>query len=299
LGESWLTSIPGVHINEPLSRHSWYGIGGPAEYFLSVSDDDELASVIARAHREGIPTWVLGAGSNTLMADRGVPGLAIKIATTGFRLEDAAIVARSGTLMPRLAADSARAGLAGMEFGAGVPGTVGASVSGNAGAFGAEVKDRLVDAEVIDPAGGRHRLTASECALSYRESAFKHDRRDWVVTAARFHVERDEPSRIRARILEVQNHRRQTQPVDKRSLGSTFKNPPGDAAGRLIDACGLKGWRIGGAQISPRHANFIVNVGQASANDVLALMAEMRDRVRERFGITLEHEIQLKGFPPE
>jgi UDP-N-acetylmuramate dehydrogenase len=200
--------------------------------------------------------------------------------------------------MPKLAADAAKAGRTGLEFGAGVPGTVGGSVVGNAGAFGREVKDGLICAEAIDPQGRLHTLSAAECRFAYRDSILKSEKPGWVVRSATFDTGEDDPSRIRERIKEVQRHRRQTQPIEKRSLGSTFKNPVGDAAGRLIDACGLKGLRIGGAQISEKHANFIVNLGGASADDVLALMAEMRDRVFERFGIELEPEVRVVGRTP-
>jgi UDP-N-acetylmuramate dehydrogenase len=200
--------------------------------------------------------------------------------------------------MPRLAADTAKAGRTGLEFGAGVPGTVGGSVVGNAGAFGREVKDGLISADVIDPQGRLHALSADACRFSYRDSILKSEKRGWVVRSATFETGEGEPATIRARIKDVQKHRRETQPIEKRSLGSTFKNPPGDAAGRLIDACGLKGRRIGGAQISEKHANFIVNLGGASADDVLALMAEMRNRVFERFGIELEPEIRVIGRTP-
>jgi UDP-N-acetylmuramate dehydrogenase len=175
---------------------------------------------------------------------------------------------------------------------------VGGSVFGNAGAFGGEVKDRLQHAEVVDPQGTRQVVTAADCAFAYRDSVFKRSRDRWVITSATFATSREPPATVRARLLEVQKHRRETQPIEQRSLGSTFKNPSGDSAGRLIDGCGLKGLRIGAAQVSPKHANFIVNLGGASADDVLALMAEMRDRVQERFGIELEPEIRVIGQAP-
>jgi UDP-N-acetylmuramate dehydrogenase len=157
------------------------------------------------------------------------------------------------------------------------------------------VKDGLVSTDLIDPQGRLQTLSAADCRFAYRDSILKSERSGWVVLSATFETGEGDPSRIRERIKQVQQHRRQTQPIEKRSLGSTFKNPPGDAAGRLIDVCGLKGRRIGGAQISEKHANFIVNLGGASADDVLALMAEMRNRVFERFGIELEPEVRVIG----
>ena len=217
----------------------------------------------------------------------------------GLSIDGDTVSVSAGLLMPKLAADTAKAGRGGLEFAAGVPGTVGGSVFGNAGAFGGEVKDRLVNAEAIDEQGGRHIVPASECAFAYRDSIFKKERPRWVIVSATFRTTPEPASAVRARLLEVQKHRRATQPIEQRSLGSTFKNPPGDSAGRLIDAAGLKGMRIGGAQISPKHANFIVNLGGATADDVLALMAEMRNRVFQRFGIELEPEVRIIGQAPQ
>jgi UDP-N-acetylmuramate dehydrogenase len=238
---------------------------------------------------------IIGAATNTLFAVEELPGLTIKLATQRLTLTDGRVTVSAGYLMPKLAADTAKAGRTGLEFGAGVPGMVGGSVFGNAGAFGREVKDALLSVEIIDPEGQSKTLMNADCRFGYRDSIFKSSKSDSVIRAATFETGGDEPARIRERIKQVQKHRRDTQPIEKRSLGSTFKNPPGDAAGRLIDACGLKGRQVGGAQISAKHANFIVNLGGATANDVLALMAEMRDRVRERFGIDLEPEIRVVG----
>jgi len=289
LPDAWLASYPGVREHEPLARHSWYRIGGRARYFLELADDGALPKLLARLDAERQPYLVIGAATNTLFAAAELPGLSI----TG-----TVVSVSAGYLMPKLAAESAKAGRAGLEFAAGVPGTVGGSIFGNAGAFGGEVKSGLLSAEVIDQHGQRHTMTAEECAFGYRDSVFKTARDGWAIVSARFRTTSESPKLVRARLLEVQTHRRATQPIEQRSLGSTFKNPPGEAAGRLIDACGLKGTRIGGAQISVKHANFIVNVGGATADDVLALMAEMRHRVFERFGIELEPEIRVIGRAP-
>ena len=296
--DAWLAKVQGVHEHEPLAPHSWYGIGGRARYFLALDDDGALAELIARLTTEHVPYLVIGAASNTLFATDELPGLTIKLGTEKLAINGSRVIVSGGYLMPKLAADTAKAGRTGLEFGAGVPGTVGGSVVGNAGAFGREVKDGLVSADLIDPHGRIHSVSAADCRFTYRDSIFKSQMQGWVVRIATFETGEGDPSRIRARIKEVQKHRRETQPIEKRSLGSTFKNPPGDAAGRLIDASGLKGRRIGAAQISEKHANFIVNLGGASADDVLALMAEMRHRVFERFGIELEPEIRVIGRTP-
>jgi len=298
LSIGWLAAVPGVREHEPLEPHSWYGIGGRARYFLELADDAALPALVARLNAERQPYLVIGAATNTLFAANELPGLTLKIATRRLSIADETVSVSAGYLMPKLGAETARAGHAGLEFAAGVPGTVGGSVFGNAGAFGGEVKDRLRTADVIDEQGRRHTVTAAECAFAYRDSVFKARRDRWVILSATFATRREPPAQIRARLLEVQKHRRATQPIEQRSLGSTFKNPPGDSAGRLIDAAGLKGIRIGAAQISPKHANFIVNLGGASADDVLALMAEMRKRVFERFGIELEPEIRVIDLAP-
>jgi UDP-N-acetylmuramate dehydrogenase len=298
LAIDWLASVPGVREHEPLAPHSWYGIGGRARYFLELADDAPLPALVARLNADHQPYLVIGAATNTLFASPELPGLTIRLITSHLSINDETVSVAAGCLMPKLAAETARAGHAGLEFAAGVPGTVGGSVFGNAGAFGGEVKDRLRSADVIDEQGQRRTMSVVECAFAYRDSVFKRRRRRWVILAATFATHRETPAAVRARLLAVQKHRRETQPVEQRSLGSTFKNPPGDSAGRLIDAAGLKGMRIGGAQISPKHANFIVNLGGASADDVLALMAEMRKRVFERFGIELEPEIRVIGRAP-
>ena len=296
--DAWLASYPGVREHEPLAPHSWYGIGGRARFFLELADDGALPELVARLNTERQPYRVIGAATNTLFAADELAGLTIKLVDRRLSVAEGSISVTAGYLMPKLAAEAAKAGRAGLEFAAGVPGSVGGSAVGNAGAFGGEVKDCLLRAEAIDPEGRRQTLTGAECAFRYRDSIFKTARAGWVIFSATFSTRDEAPARVRARLLEVQKHRRATQPIEQRSLGSTFKNPPGDSAGRLIDASGLKGMRIGGAQISPKHANFIVNLGEASADDVLALMAEMRNRVFERFGIELEPEIRVIGRMP-
>ncbi len=292
----WLDRWPGIRRQEPLARHSYCGIGGPADYFLTVTDDGVLKELLVRQGESRAPYVVLGAASNTLILDGGIEGLVLQLASRSIEIAGARVTISGGYPMPRAAAALAKAGLRGLEFAAGVPGTVGGSVVGNAGAFGVEVKDRLVAARLLRPDGMIRSFTNAECAFGYRDSRFKRPKyAGWVVLDAVFELAPGDPQAGRAAIQEVQRERRRTQPVERRSLGSIFKNPPGDAAGRLIEACGLRGRRAGGAQIAPRHANFIINLGGAHASDVLALMAAMREQVRARFGVTLEPEIQVIG----
>ncbi|HSO94176.1 MAG TPA: UDP-N-acetylmuramate dehydrogenase [Candidatus Dormibacteraeota bacterium] len=293
--DSWLADFPGVREHEPLEAHSWYRIGGLARYFLEVSDDSVLPELLEHLRRDGIGLLVIGAGSNTLFAAREQPGLTLKLATERQHRQDDLVTVSAGVLMPRLAADTAREGRSGLEFGAGVPGTVGGSIYGNAGAFGREIKDCLATVAILTAHGERQVLSGTDCRFGYRDSVFKSELAGSVILEASFRTSEDSPERIRERIKQVQKHRRDTQPIEKRSLGSTFKNPAGDSAGRLIEAAGLKGRRLGAAEVSRKHANFIVNLGGATADDVLALMAEMRERVREQFGVELEPEIRIVG----
>ena len=297
--DDWLRAWPGMRRDEPLAGHSQYGIGGPADWFLQVRDQagtERLAELLRRCHADSIPVTVVGAGSNTLILDRGVRGVVVKLSGRHLRVAgEGSVELGGGSMMPRAALDCARLGLGGLEFGIGVPGTCGASVRGNAGAFGSEVKDVLVDCDAIGPDGAWRTLTAAECGFAYRESVFKHDLLGHVVTAARLRVHGDDAAVVKTRTNEITRQRKASQPWGVRSLGSVFKNPESDHAGRMVEAAGLKGRRHGGAQISTKHANFIVNTGGASAADVLELIRLAHDTVLERFGLDLEREIVVLG----
>jgi UDP-N-acetylmuramate dehydrogenase len=292
----WLDTFPGVRGNEPLARHSQFGVGGPARWFITTRDPSLLAELLRRCGDSGVSVTMLGAGSNTLISDDGIDGLVIRHNDRRLRVVDArTIELGAGCMMPRVALDCASRGLAGIEFGIGVPGTLGASVYGNAGAFGTEIADVLVDCTSLDPRGEPLTLTAAECDFGYRRSRFKEDLSGNVIVSARLRVHTDDPERVRERTDAIQAERKASQPYGIRSLGSVFTNPPDDKAGRLIEAAGLKGRRSGGAQISPKHANFIVNADHATAADVLTLVRVAHDSVREQFGVDLEREIIVLG----
>ncbi len=297
MSADWLARWPGVRRNEPLARHSQYGIGGPADFFVRVDDIAMLPEVVARCTASGVALTVLGAGSNALILDGGVRGLALRPVSKEMTIGDGTVTLAAGAMMPRVALDLARQGIGGMEWGIGVPGSCGASVWGNAGAFGADVAGTLVECEVAAPDGTTRWVGAADCGFSYRESKFKNDMRGHVVMRGRFTVAREDIPAMRARTDAVQAERKRTQPYGVRSLGSTFKNPPGDFAGRLIEEAGLKGRTEGGAQISPKHANFILNIGRATAADVLALVDLARSEVASRFGVLLQREIVILGEP--
>lgn len=297
MSPEWLAGVPGVRRDEPLARHSQYGIGGPADVFLKVEDVGVLIELIARCHSESVPLTVLGAGSNALILDGGIRGVTVKVGVRQLTIEDDTVTLAAGTMMPRAALDLARHGAAGMEWGIGVPGTCGASIWGNAGAFGGDVAGSLVACRVAAADGTTRWLDAADCGFAYRDSRFRHEAAGTVVLGGRFTVRGDDPAVVRARTDAVQAERKATQPYGVRSLGSTFKNPPGDFAGRLIEAAGLGARREGGAQISPRHANFILNVASATAADVLALVRLAHEEVAARFGVDLEQEIVVIGDP--
>jgi UDP-N-acetylmuramate dehydrogenase len=292
----WLDSLPGVLRDEPLARHSQFGVGGPARWFTTTREVAVLGALLRRCAESDIAVTMLGAGSNTLISDDGIAGLVIRHNDRRLRVIDAhTIELGAGCMMPRVALDCATRGLAGVEFGIGVPGTCGASVYGNAGAFGTEMADVLVDCTSLDPTGSATTLAADACDFRYRYSRFKADLRGNVIVSARLRVHVDDPVAVRERTDAIQAERKASQPYGIRSLGSVFKNPPGDKAGRLIEAAGLKGHRSGGAQISPKHANFIVNVDHARASDVLNLVRVAHDAVQAQFGVDLEQEIVVLG----
>jgi UDP-N-acetylmuramate dehydrogenase len=292
----WLDTFPGVLVNEPLARHSQFGVGGPARWFITTRDVTVLAKLLRRGSDSGVAVTMLGAGSNALITDRGIDGLVVRHNDRRLRVvDDHTVELGAGCMMPRVALDCASRGLAGIEFGIGVPGTCGASVYGNAGAFGTEMADVLIDCTSLDPSGEPLTLEAAACGFGYRHSRFKDDLRGHAIVSARLRIQADDAERVRERTDAIQAERKASQPYGIRSLGSVFKNPPDDRAGRLVEAAGLKGRRSGGAQISTKHANFIVNVDHATAADVLQLVGIAHDAVLEQFGVDLEREIIVLG----
>ena len=296
--DAWLAEEPGIRRDEPLSRHSQYEIGGPADWYLKLADLGALCPLLRRCHASGVPVTVIGAGSNSLILDGGIRGLVLELPRARLReVAEEVVELPGGAMMPRAALDCARLGLGGLEFAIGVPGTCGASVRGNAGAFGTEVSDVLIDCDVVAPDGSASRLTGADLDFRYRDSRLKRDLDGHIVTAARMRVRREPAEAVRSLTEAIQAERRATQPYNARSLGSMFTNPPGNHAGRLIDMAGLKGARVGGAEVSLLHANFIVNAGAASAADVTALMDMVQRTVAERFGVHLVPEIAILGEP--
>jgi UDP-N-acetylenolpyruvoylglucosamine reductase len=284
----------------PLARFTTIGTGGPARRFARPETVDELVRVLRTAAEEGRPVEVIGLGSNLLVHDDGVDAVVLKLSgdLAAARVEGEVLVAGGGAPNAVALHRARAAGLGGFEFASAIPGTAGGGVRMNAGAYGREWKDVMLDAVVVDAAGART-LAVDELDMSYRHSAVTSGQ---VVAQVRFRLEPSTVDDVKAKAAELLARRKATQPTNKRTFGSVFKNPsPELGAGRAIEDCGLKGHTIGGARISPRHANFIENAGGATSADCLALMAEARRCVRDRFGVELQHEVQFLGpleLPP-
>jgi UDP-N-acetylenolpyruvoylglucosamine reductase len=290
-----VSALPaGVEADAPLSRCTTIGTGGPARYLGLPTDDAMLAAMLAWAGAEGLDLAVIGLGSNLLPADTGFDGLVLRLEGDLARIEVAGEGARlgGGAALAAVVRRVGDAGLSGFEFACAIPGTVGGAVRMNAGAYGAEIADVLVEATVVGPHGPR-RAAAADLGLSYRHSDLAPGE---VVSAAVIRLVRDDRRAIKERVRAMQDRRSAAQPRKARTFGSVFKNPVGDmTSGQILEACGLKGHAIGGARISPKHANFIENTGSATSADVVALMVEARRRAKDQFGVVLEHEVQLLG----
>ncbi|HXQ52313.1 MAG TPA: UDP-N-acetylmuramate dehydrogenase [Stellaceae bacterium] len=281
--------------NAPLAQVTWFRVGGAAEVMFRPADEEDLAQFLAARPRD-VDVTVIGVASNLLVRDGGVAGVVVRLGR-GFveiKTEGTQIAAGAGALDLNVAMSAGLAGIAGLEFMSGIPGTVGGGLRINAGAYGREFKDVLVDAVALDGTGGRHVLAREAMGLSYRHCGVAED---WIFTAARFAGEPGDGTAIAKRMSEVQAAREATQPIRARTGGSTFANPPGRKAWELIDAAGCRGLVQGGAKVSEQHANFLINTGGATAADIEALGEEVRRRVREHSGITLEWEIRRIGRP--
>lgn len=281
--------------NVPLGPTTWFRVGGAAEILFRPADAEDLSDFL-RALPEEVPVTVIGVASNLLVLDGGIPGVTIRLGRgfAGIAANGAELRAGAGTLDLNVALTAAEAGIAGLEFLSGVPGTIGGGLRMNAGAYGSEIEDVLVEAEAIDRAGDRHRLSRGEMGLSYRHCGVDPD---WIFTAATFRGAPGDSAEIGRRMGEIQAAREASQPIRARTGGSTFANPPGRKAWELIDAAGCRGLARGGAMVSEKHTNFLINTGAATAADLEGLGEEVRRRVHAQFGVTLEWEIRRVGRP--
>ena len=285
-----------IRREEPMSRHTTFRVGGPAEYLVT-PQIAQIPQVVELCRRYDLPLTVIGNGSNLLIADGGLRGVVMEIgkAASGIRVideEDLAVSA--GSLLSETAAFAAKEGLAGMEFAAGIPGSLGGAVVMNAGAYGGEMKDILSGVRVLTQRGEIRVRPADELDLSYRHSRMM-DEQD-IVLEARLNLTQDSTAVIRARMEELRKKRVEKQPLEYPSAGSTFKRPEGYFAGKLIEDAGLRGFCVGDAQVSEKHCGFVINRGAATAAQILELMQEVQRRVREHSGVDLEPEVRLLGF---
>jgi UDP-N-acetylmuramate dehydrogenase len=278
----------------PLKDLVWFRAGGPAEILFRPADVDDLAAFIA-ARPANLRVSVIGVGSNLLVRDGGIPGVVVRLSSAFGRIETDGLRVRAGAaaLDGAVARAAADAGIAGLEFLRGVPGTIGGALRMNAGCYGREVKDIFVEATAIDGKGNKIMLSSADMGFEYRKARAAGE--DLIFVEAVFEGAGDEPAAIRARMEELSANREASQPIKSRTGGSTFKNPQGHKAWQLIDEAGCRGFKIGAAQVSEKHTNFLINTGEATAADLEALGEEVRRRVKEKSGITLEWEIKRVG----
>ena len=290
------TLLPEIELrfNESMARHTSFRIGGGAEVMAFPKDTGALAALLRCARELECPLRILGAGTNVLAPDEGLPGLVIclKDCLDGMeQLDDTTIRVMAGVTMTRAAVFAANLGLSGLEFAHGIPGTVGGGVYMNAGAYGGEIKDVCVEAQYMDPEGSVRTLNREELEFSYRHSALEE--LPGVVLSATFRLEKGETAQIRERMQELIGKRRASQPLELPSAGSAFKRPKTGYAAALIDQAGLKGFAVGGAAVSEKHAGFVVNLGGATARDVRTLLQQVAAIVEEKSGVTLEPEVRV------
>jgi UDP-N-acetylmuramate dehydrogenase len=281
--------------NQSLAELTWFRVGGPAQVLFTPSDEDDLAYFLKHLPKE-LPVYVVGVGSNLIVRDGGMPGVVIRLSPRGFGDSNAAgdiVSAGAAALDKRVAETAAAAHLGGLEFFYGIPGTIGGALRMNAGANGAEIKDVLIEAVGIGRDGSRQVFSNTDMRFVYRNSGVDGS---VIFTSARFRGRLETSEAIRARMNEVQNHRESAQPIREKTGGSTFKNPPGNSAWKLIDAAGCRGLRIGGAQVSEMHCNFLINTGAATGQDIETLGETVRARVKENSGIELHWEIKRVGL---
>ena len=288
----------GLQHDVPLAPLTTLRVGGAADRLGTPRSVEELRALVALAAEAHVPFFVLGKGSDVVVADAGIRGLVIRNRVDELEIDGQRLRGGSGVAMATIVKRATAAGLAGLEWGISIPGSLGGAVWANAGAHGGEMAQALVSAEVLDPGNGEIRtLAPDECGYAYRESRFKHE--PSVIVAATIEAPgRDEPDAIAARVAAHQRVRRDTQPLADQNAGSVFRNPPGDHSGRLIEAAGLKGHRLGSARVSEKHANFLVTDRGGSAADVRALGDLVRATVQERFGVELRYEIEFVGDWP-
>lgn len=281
--------------NEPMASHTTFRIGGPADYFVMPETIEELETLINLCKEENVPYFILGNGSNLLVGDKGFRGVVIQLYKNfdGIQIEGTKVTAKAGAMLIRVAKEAGKAGLTGLEFASGIPGTIGGAMVMNAGAYGGEMKDVVTAVTVLTKRGEVQTLTGEEMNFRYRGSVVEDE--GHIVLEAVMELKEGNLEEIQARIDELSVQRRTKQPIEYPSAGSTFKRPEGYFAGKLIQDAGLRGYQVGGAQVSEKHCGFVINAGAATAADVMQLMQDVSDKVYDQFGVTLEPEVKRIG----
>lgn len=284
-----------VFSSEPMKKHTSFRIGGPADYFVMPKSYEEVAEAIAVCKEEQVPYSIVGNGSNLLVSDAGYRGVVIQIfrEMSEVQVEGNCIRAQAGASLAKIAAAALDAELAGFEFAAGIPGTLGGACVMNAGAYGGEMKDVLVNVTVLDESDKVVKLEKEDLELGYRTSIIA--RKGYIVLGAELELKHGSPDEIRGLMNELKEKRISKQPLEYPSAGSTFKRPEGHFAGKLIQDAGLRGFRVGDAMVSKKHCGFVINTGEATAAEVDSLMKQVSERVQEQFGVTLEPEVKRLG----
>lgn len=291
-----ITGKDNVRINEPMKNHTTFKIGGPAQYYVTPESVNQIQEVVSLCRNMNIPLHVIGNGSNILVGDDGVDGVVLALFNTfsDYEIKDNVITAQAGMSLIKLAVIALREGLTGLEFASGIPGSVGGAVYMNAGAYDGQMKDVVTSVTVLDEAGNIRILGRDELDMGYRTSAVAKN--NMIVLQVVIELKSGDKEQIKARMNQLSELRKQKQPLEYPSAGSTFKRPEGYFAGKLIADAGLKGYSIGGAAVSEKHAGFIVNMGGATAKDVVELTDYIKKRIMEQFGVTLELEVKRIGL---
>ena len=284
-----------VLIQEPMASHTTFRIGGPADYFVMPENTEELAGVLKLCKEEKVPYFILGNGSNLLVGDKGFRGVVIQLYKNfdGVEIFGTTVKARAGAMLIRVAKEAGKAALTGLEFASGIPGTIGGAMVMNAGAYGGEMKDVVTEVTVLTKTGEVKTLTGEQMNFRYRGSVVEDE--GYIVLEAVMELKEGNLEEIQARMEELSVQRRTKQPIEFPSAGSTFKRPEGYFAGKLIQDAGLRGYRVGGAQVSEKHCGFVINAENATAADVMQLMKDVSDKVQAQFGVPMEPEVKRIG----
>lgn len=282
-----------IYINEPMSKHTSFKIGGPAECFIKVQTVEELKSILKFSKENDIHLTIIGNGSNILVSDEGIKGIVLKIEIDTFELnsQTAQLKVGSGVKLGWIAQKCLKQELTGFEFASGIPGTIGGAIRMNAGAHGREMKDVVTTITYIDRNGKMYKIQNEQANFEYRNSLFAH--KDYIILEVEMQLEKGNAEEIKAKMTEYATYRKEKQPIEYPSAGSTFKRGTDFITAKLIDDCGLKGYQIGGAQISEKHAGFIINKYNATAKDVIKLMEYTKEQVYNKFGKVIEPEIEI------